>query len=78
MYNTEGCDYDPEPYNATFPAGVVRVKFNFSIIDDNMFERDETFDLIINHPTLPDRIERIHPYASRVTVENDDERKWFV
>ena len=44
----EGDDYEPGPFRVTIPAGEISVPFNISIIDDNVFEGDESFNLIIN------------------------------
>ena len=44
---TGGVDYDSGPYTVIFPAGVTSVSFDVSIIDDNMVENNETFDLTI-------------------------------
>ena len=42
-----GVDYDSGPYTVIFPAGVINVSFDVPIIDDNMVENNETFDLTI-------------------------------
>ena len=47
-------------------------------MDDDLFESTESFELVINHRTLPDRIFRADPYSTTVFIENDEERKCFV
>ena len=41
-------DYVPGPYTITFKAGNIMAPFNFSIIDDNIFENSENFNLTIS------------------------------
>ena len=77
MYNAGECDYDPGPYHVTLPAGQIEVPFNASINDD-VFESDETFQLVVNHRTLPNRISRAEPYSSTVTIMDDEKRKCFL
>ena len=46
-------DYESGPFNVTIPAGEIRVPFNISIIDDNIFEANESFSLSINSSFPP-------------------------
>ena len=78
MYNAGECDYDPGPYHVTLPAGQIEVPFNASINDDDVFESDETFQLVVNHRTLPNRISLAEPYSSTVTIMDDEECKCFL
>ena len=48
LYHSEDVDYESGPFNVTIPAGEISVVFNISIIDDNIFERNESFSLSIN------------------------------
>ena len=63
-------DYHPGPYNVTFPAGETRVSFNVSIVDDDLVEKNESFNLYINGRTLPTGGMTLSPYSVSVTVED--------
>ena len=78
MYNAGEYDYDPGPYYVTILAGDVEIPFIASINDDDVYESNETFQLVINHTTLPSRISRAEPYSSTVNIINDEERKCFL
>ena len=52
---TGGDDYDSGPFSAIFPAGKTVATFNVSIIDDDIVEGTETFELSINPFSLPSR-----------------------
>ena len=47
-YYTEEEDYEPGPYIVEIPAEMTSVSFNISITNDEIFEGNETFDLILN------------------------------
>ena len=78
MYNAGDCDYEAGPYFVTIPAGETESAFIASIKDDDVYESDETFQLVIDHSGLPSRISRADPYRSTVTILNDEERKHFL
>ena len=78
MYNAGDCDYDAGPYFVTIPAGETESAFIASVNDDDVYEIDETFQLVIDHRELPSRISRADPYRSIVTILNDEERKRFL
>ena len=52
---TEGDDYEFETSDVTIPAGNISVSFNISIIDDNIFEANESFNMTIDSSSLPHR-----------------------
>ena len=83
MYNcilciTAECDYRRKPYNVTIPADRKEWPFNAIIYDDDLYETNEHFVLVIDEDSLPDRIEREEPYRSTVTIEDDEESKYIV
>ena len=78
FYNAGECDYDPGPYHVTLPAGQIEVPFNASINDDDVFENNEIFQLVVNQRILPNRISRAEPYSSTVTIMDDEKRKYFL
>ena len=78
MYNIGGGDYNSGPYFVTIPAGEIEYSFNVIIIDDDVFESDETFALVIDRNSLPSRITRTGHYRSIVSITDDEERKCFL
>ena len=65
-----GVDYDSGPYTVTFPAGQTRASFDVSINDDDIFESNEDFTLIILRNSLPNDV--IHDGPATVTIMDDD------
>ena len=76
--NTGEHDYYRGPYPVTIPANETEQSFDAIIYDDDLFETDEDFMLVIDENSLPERINRIHPYSSTVTIANDEVRKYLV
>lgn len=54
------------------PAGRTRVTFNVSIIDDNTLESNETFVLIINPDSLPNKISATDPKRTNIIILDND------
>ena len=75
FYVTGKRDYDSGPYSVTFPANETSISFDVTIINDNVFESLETFDLIINY-SLPHRIICHDICKAVVSIRNDEERKY--
>ena len=65
-----GVDYDSGPYTVTFPAGHTRASFDVSINDDDIFESNENFTLVIMKNSLPNGVIRDGP--ATVTIVDDD------
>ena len=78
LCNTEECDFECGPYIVTIPTGEIEHSFDAIIYDDDLFESDEHFMLVIDQDTLSDRISRGHPHSSTVTIANDEARKYLV
>ena len=73
VYSTGGgVDYYSGPYTVTFGAGITRVSFNVTIIDDNMLEPNEQFDLTIISSSLPNGFTVDNPSQATVTIVDDD------
>ena len=51
---------------------MISVPLNVTIIDNNLFETDKRFNLIIIHGLLPDRVSRGNRYQATVTIEDDE------
>jgi len=65
-------DYDVGPYNVTFPAGDTKVSFNVTIIDDEILESNEIFQLSINSEKLPVNVIVNNLSNITVTILDDD------
>ena len=82
IYNVlGGTDYGPwGPYNITIPAGQTTFSFDVSIIDDDVLEGTEDFNLIILAESLPNNnITLGDPNRSTVTIIIvDDDSKSLV
>ena len=66
--------YESGPFNVTIPAGEISVPFNISIIDNNIFEANESFSLSISSSFPP--CQELLPSECNVTVtivDNDGE-----
>ena len=71
----EGVDYDSGPYNVTFTAGDTLVSFNVAINNDDIFEGNETFSLIIDPSSLPSRVvlDTMRSRLDETIIDNDCE-----
>ena len=57
----------------TLPAGNTTVSFNIPIIDDNVFETNQEFNLYFDYTfTLPRGIVRVRPFSATVSIVDDD------
>jgi len=68
-----GVDYDFGPSTVTFPAGVTSISFDVPIIDDNILEDDETFNIILS-TSLSDRISIGTPSQAIITIQGNDRK----
>ena len=64
-------DYDSGPYSVMIPAGLTTASQTITIIDDNISENDENFDLFINTLLLPSQV-NADPDKATVTIMDDD------
>lgn len=64
-------DYVSGPYRVPIPAGLTRVRFSIPIVDNNVPEDNETFQLTIIPGSLPDGFTRSGDRAI-VTIIDDD------
>ena len=67
-----GVDYNSGSYAVQFDAGVTRVSFNVVVIDDNILEDNETFNLNINANLLPNRVTIGDHGLSIMTILDND------
>lgn len=70
----EGEDYDSGPFSITIPAGDTSASFNVSIMIDNIFESDESFNLMINSSSFPGRVSLQPDCVPRITIVNDESK----
>ena len=68
-------DYISGPYTVTFTAGIIHASFNVSLIDDNVFERNENFVLTIHPSSLPSNVTVGDPDQVTVTIVDNDGKK---
>lgn len=59
-----------------FPAGITRVVFNVSIMDDNLLEGNEIFVLIINSSSVPNGVNITDPAQAVVTIVDDEGKSY--
>ena len=67
-----GNDYESGPFNITIPAGETRATFSIPIINNNIFEDNETFTLTIDPSSLPSRVHQQMNCLLVVTIVDDD------
>ena len=73
-HHSGNVDYDPGPYEVTFPAEMITVSFDVSITDDSMFEGNETFTVNILPSTLPSRVVQRAGCVVAVTIDDEDSK----
>ena len=67
----EGVDYSVKtPLNVTFPAGATCASFDVIIINDELSEKDEQFDIVIMKNSLPFGVTAGD--KTTVTIEDND------
>ena len=67
-----GEDYHSGPYSVKFIAGMTEIPLNVSIVDDVISERNESFNLLINASSLPNKVSvGDHDQATVTIVDND-------
>ena len=68
----ESYDYYLGPYYVTIPAGDTNASFIIQIFDDNIVERNETFQLFIDTASLPHYILADGNDSTTVTIVDDN------
>ena len=77
-YPIGGVDYGSGPYTVTFPAGVTRVPFEVSLIDDTIYEGNENFTLTINPSSLPTGVTVGSRDQATVTIVDNNDSKYNI
>ena len=65
-----GEDYVAGKYSAIFRAGVTFASVNISIIDDNIFEDIENFNVTIMGNILPNGVSRGTIHSATITIKD--------
>jgi len=68
----KGIDYDSGPFNLTIPAGETSYQFSIEIINDNVLESFEFFNLTINPLSLPAKVSVGNPNQTVVIIIDND------
>ena len=69
-----GVDYVSGPYTVKFSARMTEVLFNVTIMDDNILESNETFQLSITSSSLPNRVTVNNLSVVNVTIVDNDRK----
>ena len=69
-----GCDYGDGPYNVSIPVDVTTFKYSLPILNDDVYEIDETFKVQIASSDHS-QIKISQADRADVTVIDDEERK---
>ena len=72
MFLTGGYDYVSGPYFIIIPTNMTTAVFNLNLTDDDVYESIETFELVLNTTSLPDRVYHDHPYTATVSILDDE------
>ena len=67
-----GIDYDSGPFNLIIPAGGTSYQFSIEIINDNILESFEIFNLTINPLSLPTNVSVGNPNQTMVLIIDND------
>ena len=70
--NVGGSDFIFVPHYVSFPAGVMRVAFNVTIVEDNILEHNESFSVGVDPLTLPNKIIIGSSSHTTITIIDDD------
>ena len=69
---TANDDYNPGVYFIIIPANETIIPFDITIVNDDMLEVNEGFDITIMSGSLPNRITSGDAIKATVTIVNDD------
>ena len=68
----QGEDYTSGSYSVTFTAGMTTASLSVPIKDDNIFEDNESFRLLIDLTSLPNDVTVGSPRSTVVVILDDD------
>jgi len=64
-------DYVTGPYNVTVVPGMIRRMFNISLVNNNILERREVFNITADSNSLPEQV-FFSNQQSQVLINDDD------
>ena len=67
-------DYKSGPYAVIFSTGMTTALLNITIVNDNILERNESFNLFIATDSLPSKIADVTIAQARVTIIDNDSK----
>ena len=67
-------DYNSGPYTVQFDVGITRVSFTVPVINDDILENNERFNLNINGSTLPESVAVGDLGQTTVTIVANDSK----
>ena len=70
-----GVDYQSGPYSVMIPTGLMSALLNIPITDDNILERNESFDLCISRLMPPSQVMDDASKATVTIVDDDGKNK---
>ena len=73
-----GVDYNSGPYSVMIPTGLLSASVHIAIFDDNILERNETFDLSISRLMPPSPVMDDGSKATVTIVDNDGKNKCII
>ena len=65
-------DYVLGPYTVRFMAGAIHASMFVTLVDDDVFEINESFYLMINPSSLPKNVVTDNPKQATVTIVDND------
>ena len=75
VYRTGGEDFDLQAdARVIFPNGITRATFNISIIDDDDYENNETFNVTVDPLSLPYGTAIGSPSRTAFTILDNDSK----
>ena len=75
-YYYTGEDYEPGPYDVIISAEMTSVLFNITITNDDVYEGNETFNLIVNVSSLSSNVTVGDISQATITIMNDDGKQY--
>ena len=73
-YDIDGVDYVYQNYTVKFYEGEKSKKLFINLVDDNIVESDETYNLTINGASLRDRVIVGEFDTATIVIANDDSK----
>ena len=73
-----GVDYHSGPYSVMIPTGLLSASVHIAIFDDNILERNKTFDLSISRLVPPSQVMDDGSKATVTIVDNDGKIKYII